>query len=107
MNRFQLHCGTLCSLSHSSKDPHFKGGLFLVCVINNEHNHPMHCADSMRHRDVSNQTREEITGLFESVYSPSTVLDILKFQLQDKNGDDYLFMAANRAVCPDVQYCYR
>ena len=105
--RFQLHCRTLFSLSHSSKYPHFEGGIFLVCIINNEHNHPVYCADSMRHRDVSDQTREEITGLFESGHSPSTALDVLKFNLQDKHGDDYLFLAADRAVCPDVQYCYR
>ena len=106
-SEFHLHCGTLFSLSHSSKDPHFEGDIFLVCTINNTHNHPVHCADSMRHRDVSDETREEITGLFEPGHSPSAALDVVKFKLQDKNGDDYLFVAADRAVCPDVQYCYR
>ena len=95
------------SVAHSSKDPHFGDGLFLVCTINNHHNHPVHCADSVRYRDVADETCEEITRLFESGHSPSTALDVLKFQLQDKPGDDYVVLAADRALCQDLQYCYR
>ena len=89
-------------LLHNPRDPRFEGGFFLVCAINNEHNHPVHCADSMRHRAVSDETREEFTGLLESGHSPSTVLDVLKFKLQDKHGDDYLFLEADGSMCPHL-----
>ena len=89
-------------LPTARKDPYFEDGLFLVCTINNHHNHPVHCADSVRYRDVADETREEITRIFESGHSPSTALDVLKFQLQDKPGDDYVVLAADRAGCPDL-----
>ena len=58
------------SVAHSLKDPHFEDGLFLVCAINNHHNHPVHCADSVHYRDVADETRKEITRLLESGHSP-------------------------------------
>ena len=114
------HCAMCCPIAYiihnftvhtnvlfSSSDVHRQNGLYLLVVLNNVHNHPLHCANVLRFRDVSDETRAEVVRLFEAGHSPSTARDVLQYELHAKHGDDYIFAAADRALCPDVQYCFR
>ena len=66
-------------------------------------------ADALRHRDVDPEVKEKLIGLFRSGHSPSSALQMLKYDMEDKEWDqpDFLLRAADRRFCPDMQYCYR
>ncbi|XP_072050227.1 uncharacterized protein [Amphiura filiformis] len=72
-----------------------------------QHNHNILCADALKHRDVSKETEEKLRGLFFRKYGPTAALETLKYDLQVKHGDDYFRVAADRSICPDIQYCCR
>lgn len=84
-----------------------KEGLFLHINLRNEHNHCASRAGVMMRRDVSRETIEKLKKLFESGHSPSSALNQLKYDLQEKEQDNYVNAAADRSVCPDLQFCYR
>ncbi|TDH12249.1 hypothetical protein EPR50_G00069890 [Perca flavescens] len=90
-----------------SSDRHMAEGYLLLVNLRNEHNHRLACADALRKRDVSAVTIERLTELFEKGHSPSSALDTIKYDLQEEEGEEYLYAAADRAICPDVQFCYR
>ncbi len=75
--------------------------------LRNEHNHSASGADAMVRRDVSRETIEKLKTLFESGHSASSALNQLKYDLQEKEQDNYVHAAADRSVCPDLQFCYR
>lgn len=93
--------------SFRSKDSHLKEGLTFVVTVNYIHNHPLACADALRRNDVSEATEEKLRSLFEHGHSPSSALSLLKYDLQEEYGDNYIFASADRSICPDVQFCYR
>ena len=100
----------MCTWSFSScrsTDAHIKGGLLFTVTLRHEHNHRVFCADTMRKRDVSKQTVEKLKSLFESGHSPSSALDTIKYDLQEEQGDNYVLASADRAICPDLQFCYK
>ncbi|XP_035516707.1 uncharacterized protein si:dkey-75a21.2 [Morone saxatilis] len=88
-----------------SGDPHMKEGLFLHINLRNEHNHGAY--EAVTRCDVSGETIEKLKKLFESGHSPSSALDVLKYDLQEEEQDNYVYAAADRSVCPDLQFCYR
>ncbi|XP_028439323.1 uncharacterized protein LOC114559089 [Perca flavescens] len=90
-----------------STDRHMAEGYLLYVNLRNEHNHSLAGADALRKRDVSAITIERLTELFEKGHSPSSALDTIKYDLQEEEGEDYFYAAADRAVCPDLQFCYR
>ncbi|TRY96818.1 hypothetical protein DNTS_015398 [Danionella cerebrum] len=90
-----------------SGNPHIVEGYFLNVNLRNEHNHGLHTADVMRWRDVSNDTIEKLQQLYRSGHSPSSALKTIKYNLQEVEGENYLYACADRAVCPDLQFCYR
>ncbi|XP_028440345.1 uncharacterized protein LOC114559727 [Perca flavescens] len=90
-----------------SSDRHMAEGYLLYVNLRNEHNHRLACANALRKRDVSAVTIERLTELFEKGHSPSSALDTIKYDLQEEEGEEYLYAAADCAICPDVQFCYR
>ncbi|XP_001199878.3 uncharacterized protein LOC763787 isoform X1 [Strongylocentrotus purpuratus] len=72
-----------------------------------DHNHNIHCAATLRHRDVSKATEEKLTTLFYEKYGPTAALEALKCELKLEYGDQYYKVAGDRSICPDVQYCSR
>lgn len=66
----------------------------------------MSCAAALSKRDVSKETTEKLKKLFESGHSPASALDTIKYDLQEQEGSNYCFAAADRSVCPDRDYCY-
>ncbi|XP_038068031.1 uncharacterized protein LOC119737634 [Patiria miniata] len=71
-----------------------------------QHGHGLSCADALRRRAVSEDTIGKLKDLFESGHSPSSALDALKCDLREQHGEQYVY-AADRSVCPDLQFCYR
>ena len=71
------------------------------------HNHLVKCADALKFRDVSAKAKEELTSLFKRKYGPTQAVDLMKYELQLKHGAEYFLAAADRAVCPDVQFAHR
>ncbi|XP_056156746.1 uncharacterized protein LOC130130908 [Lampris incognitus] len=90
-----------------SGDPHIKDGYLLNVNLRHEHNHRLSCADAVRKRDVSGETIAKLKMLFESGHSPSSALDMIKYDLQEQEGENYIHAAADRSICPDVHFCYR
>eukprot|EP00057_Strongylocentrotus_purpuratus_P009221 XP_011663695.1 PREDICTED: uncharacterized protein LOC752725 isoform X2 [Strongylocentrotus purpuratus] len=72
-----------------------------------QHNHNVSCSDALKYRDVSRETTQKLRELFHRKYGPTAALEALKNQLQVEHGSNYYKVAADRAVCPDVQYCCR
>ncbi|XP_034049739.1 uncharacterized protein si:dkey-75a21.2 [Thalassophryne amazonica] len=71
------------------------------------HNHPVNCADALRHQDVSDEVKKKFLDLFEAGHSPSSALEIHKFNMQLEHQDDFVFISADRAKIPDLQWCKR
>ncbi|XP_072168858.1 uncharacterized protein [Diadema setosum] len=95
-------------MKHSrSKDSHLEEGLLFIVTLNYAHNHPLSCADALRRNDVSEATEEKLRSLFEHGHTPRSALDLLKYDLQEEHGDNYIYASADRSICPDVQFCYR
>lgn len=90
-----------------SGDPHIKDGYLLNVNLRHEHNHRLSCADAVRKRDVSGETIAKLKTLFENGHTPSSALDTIKYDLQEQEGENYINAAADRSICPDVQFCYR
>ncbi|XP_041476647.1 uncharacterized protein LOC121424873 isoform X1 [Lytechinus variegatus] len=98
VSKFEVH-----KRSRSKDHPDYQAQI----VLNNMHNHPVECADALKHRDVSETTKAMLTDLFQRKYGPTQAVEMLKFDLQLKHGDDYHVKAADRAVCPDIQFAHR
>ena len=65
-------------------------------------------ADVLRKRDVLPATVNKVLCLLRSGHSPTSALDILKYDLQvEFSEEDYTKVSADRAYCPDLQFCYR
>ena len=95
-----------CYFHCRSADPHIPAYSTIV-EIKHIHNHNIHVAAAVRCRDVGPAAVEKLTKLFESGHSPSSALDVLKYDLQVEYGDDYFYKSADRSICPNVQFCYR
>ncbi|XP_041479165.1 uncharacterized protein LOC121426833 isoform X1 [Lytechinus variegatus] len=90
-----------------SKDPHIKAGLLFIVTLRFEHNHPLSCADVLKRKDVSEATVTKLKTLFQNGHSPSSALDMIKYDLQEEHGDQYVYVSADRSILPDPQFCYR
>lgn len=79
----------------------------MIVRLNFSHNHPIHCADALKHRDVINEVKKIFINLYESLHSPSSALNAYKYDLLEENGEEFAHISADRAKCPDLQWCYR
>ncbi|TDH08226.1 hypothetical protein EPR50_G00095590 [Perca flavescens] len=113
-----MSCGAIMYLvlkreagSHNRKsrsgDPHVKDGYLLNIHLRYEHNHQLSCANVVRKRDASDETIAKLKTLFERGHSPSSALDIIKYDLQEQEGESPIYTAADRSICPDMYFCYR
>ncbi|XP_076050088.1 uncharacterized protein LOC143030765 [Oratosquilla oratoria] len=89
-----------------SGDPHMPDHPMVV-KLKCTHNHPIRAADALKHRDVSEEVKQKFLDLFSKGYTPSKALELHKYDLQLEHGDNYIFVCADRAITPDLQYCYR
>ena len=76
-------------------------------TLNFNHNHELTCSDALRHRDVSDDTRDKLLYLFKRDYRPADALRVLKQELQVEHGENFEVVTADRAMCPDIGYCWR
>lgn len=102
LHRPQLGNGKQCR----STDPHMPAFPTIVSITN-EHNHNLHVPDALRYKDVGQEAIQKLKKLFEAGHSPSTALDVLKYELQLELGEDYAYASVDRSICPDIQFCYR
>lgn len=84
-----------------------KEGLFFHINLRNEHNHHVSCAEVTIRRAVSRETTDNLKKLFQSGHTPSSALKVLKCEMQVEEKDSCVYAAADRSVCPDLQFCYR
>ncbi|XP_026054784.1 uncharacterized protein LOC113040739 [Carassius auratus] len=89
-----------------SIDPHIPTYPTSVRLYN-VHNHNIFVAEALRHKDVGVKAIETLTQLFEVGHSPTSALAVLKSDLLAEHGNKYVYVSANRAICPDLQFCYR
>ncbi|KAK8401630.1 hypothetical protein O3P69_001036 [Scylla paramamosain] len=71
------------------------------------HNHHLLSPESLRKRDVSDETVQKLTALYKAGHTPLTALEVIKQDLQAHYGDQYVFVSSDRSKCPDKQFCYR
>ena len=79
----------------------------MVVIFKNIHNHLLLTADTLKHRDVSEETVTKLRELFSKRHSPTSALNTIKLDLQIEHGDNYVVEAADRSKCPDLQFCFR
>ncbi|XP_064628863.1 uncharacterized protein LOC135488258 [Lineus longissimus] len=79
----------------------------VVVKLSHRHNHVIDSADSLKHRDVSEETVAKFKDLFSKGHSPASALNTHKLDLQLHYDQDYVYEAADRANCPDIQFCHR
>ena len=84
-----------------------KNIFFLHCFHWHPNNHPLIAADTLNKRDVGNDVKAKLAEMFGNGHSPSSALSAHKLDLHFVHGDQYPFIAADRALCPDLQFCYR
>lgn len=71
------------------------------------HNHPIHAASALKHRDVSKETQTKIDQLLLNGYAPAAALEKFKFDLQLEDPVNYITISGDRALCPDLSWVYR
>lgn len=91
-----------------SKDTH----LFDFPMIVNMkfiHNHPIICADVLRHLNFHLRLQASEGEVPKNVWGWSlSALDMDKLDVQiDDQDDEFVFDMADRALVPNVQWCYR
>lgn len=88
-------------------DPHVLNQLTFHVTLRSTHNHQMNGPECLKYRDVSKETIEKLKTLFEKGHSPSLALKALKNELRAQMGESFEAAAADRALCPDLQFCFR
>lgn len=71
------------------------------------HNHPIVAGDVLRFRDVGEEAESKIVALLQNNHSPSSALEVLKYDLQTEHPEDYILLSGDRYYCPDLSWCYR
>ena len=71
------------------------------------HNHPIYCADVLRHRPLASTVEKKIHELFYRGYSPATALDTYKLELQIQNPQEYENLSGDGSICPNLSKMYR
>ncbi|XP_072178625.1 uncharacterized protein [Diadema setosum] len=71
------------------------------------HNHASSIPASLKYRDVGEEAVKKLQELFEQGHSPQTALTTLHSDMQVDDPEGYITKSADRAVCPDLQFCYR
>lgn len=88
-------------------DPHVQHQLAFHISLRSNHNHELSGPESLQYRDVSKETIQKLEKLFQKGHSPTTALKALKNELRAQMGDAFEAAAADRALCPDIMFCFR
>ncbi|XP_071490825.1 uncharacterized protein [Diadema antillarum] len=89
-----------------NSDPHLEVLPTLV-TISWEHNHAISIPAALKFRDVSADTCHKLEDLYRRGHSPASALNVLELDLQDESPEEYILNSADRALCPDLKFCYR
>ncbi|XP_071511719.1 uncharacterized protein [Diadema antillarum] len=89
-----------------NSDPHLELLPTLV-TISWEHNHAISIPAALKFRDVSADTCHKLEDLYRRGHSPASALNVLELDLQDESPEEYILNSADRALCPDLKFCYR
>lgn len=97
---------TLRAYKNLKKIKDIKEKAKLPCIFNLvlNHNHNTN-ASALKHRKVSDETREELIKLFKSGHSPATALKMIKTDIY--LNDNFENILADRKYCPDYGFCHR
>ena len=77
-----------------------------MIFIKHAHNHLINCADVLRHRRPTEKTKEKVLELYAKGHSPSSALNMIKYDLQEEYGDEYYLYAADGSICPSSRYMF-
>ncbi|XP_033122145.1 uncharacterized protein LOC117121155 [Anneissia japonica] len=72
-----------------------------------KHNHPIKCAEVLRHRDVSMETETKFKQLFANGHNPASAWAAYKSALRIQYAENYEEIANDRAILPEMRWCYR
>jgi len=81
-----------------------------VITLRHTHNHAKHSAAALKHRDMSDNTRQKLIELFHRGHSPSSALHCIKTELMIATPDDYHVLSADSSIVPSnavVSHLYR
>ena len=73
-----------------------------VCLVKNDHNHDIESATSLKHRDMSEETKTKLLSLFIKGHNPSSALHSLKADLMLEYGDDFYKVADDGFYLPSL-----
>lgn len=73
-----------------------------MITLKSEHNHPIFCADTLHHRDMSPETKEKLSALFRQGHSPSSAHYFLNIDLMMNSGENYYQFAADSRYLPTL-----
>ena len=77
-----------------------------VVVWHFEHNHNINTADALKCRSPSDEITEKFLHFFQAGHNPARALAIHHQDLQQEYEDDYYMVAADRSLCPDIQWVF-
>ena len=98
----------VCFLTSRSADVMYRSGFNVLVHIFHLHNHDVATADCMRHRDVSQETRERIMAMFREGSTPSAAHAALQMKYEcSVSASDYTIVSADRSSVPDKSYFHR
>ena len=78
----------------------------LFIHINFSHNHEINRQDHKRYRNVSEETKDAFTAMFEDDLTPSAAWEKHRKDIQEKFPDDYHTKLGDRHICPDYFWAF-
>ena len=78
----------------------------LFIHINFAHNHEINRQDHKRYRNVSQDTKDAFTAMFEDDLTPSAAWEKHRKDIQEKFPDDYHTKFGDRHICPDYFWAF-
>ncbi|XP_064867126.1 uncharacterized protein si:dkey-75a21.2 [Oncorhynchus nerka] len=79
---------------------HMKGGCLFHGRLRNGDNHSLTSAEVLKRRNVSADTIEKLTKLFEIGHSLSSALNMIKYELHVEYGDNHVHASVDSSICP-------
>ncbi|XP_025087192.1 uncharacterized protein LOC112559914 isoform X2 [Pomacea canaliculata] len=99
---------TVKATTMKKSSDHHLPALPMIVHIEHVHNHPITGnAKVMQHRDVSEDTIQKFKDLFARGHTPASALNMHKFNLHMEHPDNYIYLASDRSVCPDLSFVYK
>jgi len=71
-----------------------------VITLRHTHNHAHNIAAVLKHRDMSESTRQKLIDLFHRGHSPSSALHSVKTELMVQHPEEYHLLSADSSIVP-------